>query len=72
MVVVGSQDVIAAKCCPGHSLAAQEEKEKDKVGRLEKEYRVHLKIQKVFQVSKSRLCSIKRHISEKQEQVVHF
>lgn len=32
MVAVGSQDVIAAKCCPGRSLAAREEKEKDKVG----------------------------------------
>lgn len=29
---VGSQEVIAAKCCPGHSLAARGGKEKDKVG----------------------------------------
>lgn len=45
MVVVGSQDVIAAKCCPGHSVAAQGGgKEKDKVGSWRKNTE-HLRIQ---------------------------
>lgn len=30
VVVDGSQDVIAAKCCPGHSVAAQEERKRTK------------------------------------------
>lgn len=32
MVAVGSQDVIAAKCCPGHSMAAQEERRRTRLG----------------------------------------
>lgn len=68
VVAVGSQDVIAAKCCPGRSLAAREEKEKDKLG--EREYSAYLRIQSNFKYQVQTVY--KCHISEKQTQVVPF
>lgn len=53
---VGSQDVIAAKCCPGHSLAAQGGKEKDKVGSWRKRKDCTSQNQKPFSKVTSRLC----------------
>lgn len=55
---VGSQEVIAAKCCPGHSLAARGGKEKDKVGvgGLERENTAHLRIKRHFRESRQGSC----------------
>lgn len=63
VVVVGSQDVIAAKCCPGHSLESQEEKED--IGERTK----YISEFKVIQVS-TQVCVYKCHISEKQALVI--
>lgn len=64
VVVEGSQEVIAAKCCPGHSLEAKKGKEE-----LEKKQSTS----QYLRLFKYQLKTVyKCHISGKQALVIHF